>query len=142
MAGEYEHIKGKGKQFSSTYQPANRGRKKSAYRQLIEQLEENGLPRISNEEYNRISSGVIRQPTPILVEIEKDEDTPVFVRTDIRGLLNDMKVGSTRTLDKILDRILGRPMQPTENKHDVVVKPRTLTPEEAKEYIKTIQEEY
>jgi hypothetical protein len=56
------------------------------------------------------------------VEIEKDEDTPVFVRTDIRGLLSDMKVGSTRTLDKILDRLLGRPMQPTENTHDVNVK--------------------
>lgn len=122
MAGEYEHIKGKGNRFSSTNQPANRGRKKSAYKQLLERLKESGHPLISKEEYDKISSGVICQPTPILVEIEKDEDTPAFVRTDIRGLLSDMKIGSTKTLDKILDRILGKPTQPTENKHDVSVK--------------------
>ena len=76
MAGEYEHIKGKGNRFSSTNQPANRGRKKSAYKQLLERLKESGHPLIYKEEYDKISSGVICQPTPILVEIEKDEDTP------------------------------------------------------------------
>ena len=31
MAGEYEHIKGKGNRFSSTNQPPNRGRKPKLY---------------------------------------------------------------------------------------------------------------
>ena len=62
MAGEYEHIKGKGNRFSSTNQPENRGRKPKLY--TIAKKAYN----VSREEWNEVKMYLL-QCTP--QEIDK-----------------------------------------------------------------------
>lgn len=65
MAGEYEHIKGKGNRFSSTNQPANRGRKKSVFNQLRDKVyAEEGL-RLSREDCYKLSASLIELPVEV-----------------------------------------------------------------------------
>lgn len=51
-----KNVIGKGNRFSSTNQPANRGRKKSAYKELLALIEQGGGTPLSYEEYKKMSS--------------------------------------------------------------------------------------
>ena len=122
MAGEYEHIKGKGNRFSSTNQPKNRGRKPSAYKALLKHVEQQGGAPLTREEFNKLSLQIINAPLPTLLELEKDEELPIWLKTYIRGYITDLKEGNTRTMEQCLDRLFGKATQPTENKTEVAIK--------------------
>lgn len=142
MAGEYEHIKGKGKQFSSTYQPANRGRKKSVYNKLIEKVKaEEGIC-LSREDCYKLCATLINLPISKLKELAKDETSAAWVVSIISAILTDIKFGRTVTVDSLFDRFFGKATQPTDNKTELTFKPRTLTPEEAREIGVKFFEEY
>ena len=102
MAGEYEHIKGKGNRFSSTNQPANRGRKPKLY--TIAKKAYN----VSREEWNEVKLYLLQcTPSEIDKLIDK-KDTPMWVLILARGLKRNAAKGITDVLDGMEDRLFGR----------------------------------
>ena len=62
MAGEYEHIKGKGNRFSSTNQPKNPGRKSSLYNHIKKLLGTEAKAELSKEDYFKLIQFLLEQP--------------------------------------------------------------------------------
>lgn len=137
-----QNVIGKGNRFSSTNQPKKNGRKPSAYKELLKHIEECGGAPLSKDEFNRLTLQIINMPLPALIELEKDEALPIWLKTYIRGYITDLKEGVTRTMDNSLDRMYGKATQPTDNKNEHIVRAKDLTPEEAKEYLKQLNDIY
>lgn len=137
-----ENVIGKGNRFSSTNQPANKGRKKSVFNQLCDKVyAEEGL-RLSREDCYKLCASLIGLPVEELKAIYKDTASPAWVVSIVGAILSDIKFGRMVTVDSLFDRFFGKATQPTDNKTEHTFKPRTLTPEEVEKYIKTLQEEY
>ena len=102
MAGEYEHIKGKGNRFSSTNQPENRGRKPKLY--TIAKKAYN----VSREEWNEVKMYLVQCTPQEIDKIIGKEDTPMWVLILARGLKRNAAKGMTDVLDGMEDRLFGR----------------------------------
>lgn len=102
MAGEYEHIKGKGNRFSSTNQPKNRGRKPKLY--TIASKTYN----VSREEWNKVKLHILQCTMGELDGIINDKDTPMWVLILCRGLKHNAAKGTVNVLNDMEDRIFGR----------------------------------
>ena len=102
MAGEYEHIKGKGNRFSSTNQPANRGRKPKLY--TIAKKAYN----VSREEWNEVKLYLLQCTPSEIDKIIDKKDTPMWVLILARGLKRNAAKGITDVLDGMEDRLFGR----------------------------------
>ena len=102
MAGEYEHIKGKGNRFSSTNQPENRGRKPKLY--TIAKKAYN----VSREEWNEVKMYLLQCTPQEIDKIIGKEDTPMWVLILARGLKRNAAKGMTDVLDGMEDRLFGR----------------------------------
>jgi nitrogenase molybdenum-iron protein alpha/beta subunit len=95
--------------FSSTNQPANRGRKPSKLKKWIK---ENN---VSNEDFIGIFKNIIATHT--IEELEKmiagdnKKKLPVIVALCISAFIHDMKTGTLNAANSILDRIMGKPTQ-------------------------------
>lgn len=105
MAGEYEHIKGKGKRFSSTNQPPNRGRKPKLY--TIAKKAYN----ISYDEWKEVVVYVMQCTKKEVEDIIEKEDTPMWVINVCRALYKDSGKGSIATLKELTEKLWGKPMQ-------------------------------
>lgn len=137
-----ENVIGKGNRFSSTNQPANKGRKKSAYKELLGIIEQGGGTPLSYEEYKKMSSELLNLNEEALKRLANDKSTPIWFRAHIKGIVEDMKLGRTYTIEQIMDRLFGKATQPTDNRNEHIVRAKDLTPEEAKEYLKHLNETY
>lgn len=102
MAGEYEHIKGKGNRFSSTNQPANRGRKPKLY--TIAKKAYN----VSREEWNEVKLYLLQCTPSEIDKIIDKKDTPMWVLILARGLKRNAAKGITDVLAGMEDRLFGR----------------------------------
>jgi hypothetical protein len=102
LAGEYEHIKGKGNRFSSTNQPANRGRKPKLY--TIAKKAYN----VSREEWNEVKLYLLQCTPSEIDKIIDKKDTPMWVLILARGLKRNAAKGITDVLDGMEDRLFGR----------------------------------
>ena len=102
MAGEYEHIKGKGNRFSSTNQPANRGRKPKLY--TIAKKAYN----VSREEWNEVKLYLLQCTPSEIDKIIDKKDTPMWVLILARVLKRNAAKGITDVLDGMEDRLFGR----------------------------------
>lgn len=102
MAGEYEHIKGKGNRFSSTNQPKNRGRKPKLYTIA------NKTYNVSREEWNKVKLHILQCTMSELDGIINDKDTPMWVLILCRGLKHNVAKGTVNVLNDMEDRIFGR----------------------------------
>jgi hypothetical protein len=95
--------------FSSTYQPANRGRKPSKLKKWIK---ENN---VSNEDFIGIFKNIIAVHTieelQKMIEGENKNKLPVIVALCISAFIHDMKTGTLNAANSILDRIMGKPTQ-------------------------------
>ncbi len=80
MAGEYEHIKGKGNHFSSTNQPKDSGRKPKLY--TIAKKVYNA----SRGEWNEVKIFLLQSTPSEIDRIISDENTPIWVLILARGL--------------------------------------------------------
>lgn len=101
MAG-FDNIKGKGNRFTSTNQPANRGRKPKLY--TIAKRAYN----VSREEWNEVKLYLLQcTPQEIDTIIGKD-DTPMWVLILARGLKRNAAKGVTDVLNDMEDRLFGR----------------------------------
>lgn len=137
-----ENVIGKGNRFSSTNQPANKGRKKSVFNQLRDKVyAEEGL-RLSREDCYKLCASLIELPVEELKTIYKDTTSPAWVVSIVGAILSDIKFGRMVTVDSLFDRFFGKATQPTDNKTEHTFKPRTLTPEEAREIGVNFFEEY
>jgi hypothetical protein len=104
MAGEYEHIRGKGNRFSSTNQPKNSGRKPSLYKTLREQY-----PELSREDFDKMSNGLLQKSREDIEAIATDKDTPMWIAAIATALRAQMVAGKTDALEMLLDRFWGKP---------------------------------
>lgn len=112
MAGEYEHIKGKGNRFSSTNQPQNRGRKPKLY--TIAKKAYN----VSREEWNEVKLYLLQCTPSEIDEIIDKKDTPMWVLILARGLKRNAAKGVTDVLNDMEDRLFGRAPVAPEEKDD------------------------
>lgn len=117
-----ENIVGKGREFSSTYQPANRGRKKSVFAQLKEQVKATQGVCISRDDCYKLCAMLIEQPIDNLKEIYKDPPSPAWVVSVVGAIMTDIKLGRMVTVDSLFDRFFGKATQPTDNKTEVAIK--------------------
>lgn len=104
LAGEYEHIKGKGNRFSSTNQPANRGRKPKLYTIAKKTYG------ISFEEFKEVVNYLVQCPKKELNEIADKEDTPIWMLNVCRALYKDTGKGVINTLRELIALMWGKEM--------------------------------
>ena len=95
--------------FSSSYQPANRGRKPSQLKAWIKQNN------VSSDDFIAIFTTIIATHTleelEVMVNEQNKPKLPVIVALCISAFLRDMKTGTLTAANSILDRIMGKPTQ-------------------------------
>jgi hypothetical protein len=98
-----------GRRFSSTRQPPKNGRKKSLYKQLAKQTE------LSREDFIDVLLYIMERTPNELDRLLKDKngkpnpETPVWIINLISSIYYDIKKGQLKTLDKLFDRLFGKP---------------------------------
>ena len=104
-----ENLK-KGKQFSKTHKPANTGRRRNY---LNEFRSEDGQKMSLNDMQtyleNILADHSFADIEKILVKGQKT--LPVFIAAYLKATIADLKKGKTDTVDKMIDRIHGKPTQ-------------------------------
>lgn len=112
MAGEFEHIRGKGNRFTSDNQPANRGRKPKLY--TVAKKAYN----VSREEWNEVKLYLLQCTPAEIDKIIANADTPMWVLILARGLKRNAAKGVTDVLNDMEDRLFGRALPAPEEKDD------------------------
>ena len=106
MAGEIEHIKGKG--FDKNPQNINRnGRPRKLITDVIAQLEEQGIKPATKPDIQDIYMRLINVEIPELEQIVKDSTQPVLVRIVGKSILSGEGFD---IIEKMLDRSIGKAM--------------------------------
>ena len=105
----------------------------------VKQVQEN--TNLDERDINAIEQIVLSLDTPALQAIAKSEKTPVYMRTLAMAAMWDMKNGKTQTMNLLRDRQFGavkKQVDVTTNGEGLV--PQSMTPDEAKELLKRIEE--
>jgi hypothetical protein len=96
-------------QFSSEYQPANRGRKPSKLKKWIKKN------CVSKEDFIAIFKNIIVTHTieelEKMIEGDNKKKMPVIVALCISAFIHDMKTGTLTAANSVLDRVMGKPTQ-------------------------------
>ena len=104
MAGEIEHIRGKG--FDKNPQNINRnGRPRKLITDVIAQLEEQGIKPATKPDIQDIYMRLINVEIPELEQIVKDSTQPVLVRIVGKNVLSGKGFD---IIEKMLDRSIGK----------------------------------
>ena len=104
MAGEIEHIKGKG--FDKNPQNINRkGRPRKLISDVIAQLEEQGIKPATKTDIQDIYMRLMNVEIPELEQIVKDSAQPVLVRIVGKSVLSGKGFD---IIEKMLDRSIGK----------------------------------
>lgn len=112
---------GRATRFSSTTQPANRGRKKSLYKRLKELVKKNDV-QLTKEDFCKIVNHLLDMPIAEVKKIGMDEATPIWVVCIVRAIIADASSGVTKTLDSLFDRLFGKAIQPTKDEISLQLK--------------------
>lgn len=98
-----------GNKFSSTNQPKNPGRKKSQLKDFVKTCN------VSSSDVMKVFQHLIFGSTveelKELVKPANQGSQPVIVILLVKAFLEDMKNGTLREANTVLDRILGKPIQ-------------------------------
>lgn len=98
-----------GNKFSSTNQPKNPGRKKSQLKDFVKTCN------ISSSDVMKVFQHLIFGSTveelKELVKPANQGSQPVIVILLVKAFLEDMKNGTLREVNTVLDRVLGKPVQ-------------------------------
>lgn len=97
--------------FSSTNQPANRGRKKSILTVLSELTGESFKKELSREQKMDIVEVMVEKSSEELSEIYNNKANPIFIRMIANAIKTSMENGDVKILETIWDRVYGRPSQ-------------------------------
>lgn len=110
MAGEIEHIKGKG--FDANPQNINRnGRPRKLVGTVNKELEEKGVKEASSEQIKSCYLRLINLEIEELQSMVEDKEQPVLIRVVGKNILSGK---GFEIIDKILDRSIGKPTQQTD----------------------------
>lgn len=121
------------------------GRPRNRVRELLDglltvkQVKEN--TNLEERDINAIEQIILSLDTPALQAIAKSEKTPVYMRTLAMAAMWDMKNGKTQTMNLLRDRQFGavkKQVDVTTNGESMV--PQSMTPDEAKDLLKKIEE--
>ena len=93
-----------GKRFSSTYQPAKRGRRPD----IIKKLKGYGC---SESDIKRLLEEIVFKDKKGAEDLLRDVELPIIALTYLKGLIKDMNNGRVDVLEKVLDRIYGKAAQ-------------------------------
>lgn len=98
-----------GKQFSSTYQPLNRGRKPLVTTQILNELHEIGYTQLTKEDVRRVYRTLLNMPVVELQHMSSNAgmDVPVIFRTTAAHILS--KHGFN-VIETMLNRAFGKPI--------------------------------
>ena len=140
MAGEFEHIRGKGNRFTSDNQPANRGRKPKLYTIAKKSYG------ISLDEFKEVVNYLWQLPKDEVKEIAERGDTPIWMANVCRSLYKDTAKGVINTLRELIQLMFGKELTTkidvTTNGRDIgqqlIFSPTPLTEQDIKE-IKDMQ---
>lgn len=103
------------------------------------QIKEN--TNLDERDIEAIEIAILSLDTPALQSIAKSEKTPVYMRTLAMAAMWDMKNGKTGTMNLLRDRQFGaikKQVDVTTNGESMV--PQSMTPDEAKDLLKRIEE--
>ncbi len=96
MAGEFEHIRGKGNRFTSDNQPLNRGRKPKLYTIAKKSYG------ITLDEFKEVVNYLWQLPKDEVKKIAERGDTPIWMANVCRSLYKDTAKGVMNTLRELL----------------------------------------
>lgn len=126
-----------GNKFSSTNQPKNPGRKKSQLKDFVKTYN------ISSSDVIKVFQNLIFVSTvdelKELVKPANQGRQPVIVILLVKAFLEDMKNGTLREANTVLDRILGKPVQQLSIENTVSEIPED--PEERRKLTEDLQKE-
>lgn len=126
-----------GKGFASNPQNINRkGRPRKSFHRINEVLKEKGIERIEKKELIEFYTLIFNATEEELKRIAEDKNTPLVVKIILLEL-KDKKTRSSALRD-MRDYMFGQATQ--EINH--TVKARVLTPDEMKEYLKNLEDNY
>jgi len=89
------------------------GRKKSMYKQIVQDLEIFG-EQLSNDDYYKIVRLLLTTDVDSLKDLTNKKETPIIIIIIINSLIGDMKRGQLVNSERLLDRILGKATQKTD----------------------------
>lgn len=130
MAGEYEHIRGKGNRFTSENQPANRGRKPKLYTVAKKSYG------ITLDEFRDVVNYLWQLPKGEVKAIAEREDTPIWMANVCRALYKDTARGTLTALRELMQLMFGREMAAKIEVELPAARPMTV--EEAKKIIREL----
>ncbi len=105
----------------------------------VKQVQEN--TNLEQRDIDAIEQIILSLDTPALQAIAKSEKTPVYMRTLAMAAMWDMKNGKTQTMNLLRDRQFGavkKQVDVTTNGEGII--PKSMTPDEAKDLLKRIEE--
>lgn len=97
-----ENVIGRGNRFSSSNQPANRGRKPKLYA-----LAQKGYD-IGIDDFREVCKYLIQCNKKELEDVMSNPDTPMWVVNIARAIHKDTGAGQLRALNDIFDRLFGK----------------------------------
>lgn len=98
-----------GNKFSSTNQPKNPGRKKSQLKDFVKTCNVSSSDVI--KVFQHLIFGSTVEELKELVKPANQGSQPVIVILLVKAFLEDMKNGTLREVNTVLDRVLGKPVQ-------------------------------
>ena len=126
-----------GNKFSSTNQPKNPGRKKSQLKDFVKTCNVSSSDVIKVFQYLIFGSTV--EELKELVKPANQGRQPVIVILLVKAFLEDMKNGTLREVNTVLDRVLGKPVQQLTIENAVSEIPED--PEERRKLTEDLQKE-
>lgn len=100
---------------------------------------------LTNEELEAWEQKLLVASGTELATIAKWDDCPAFAKNIAMAILCDTKNGKTTTIDKLRERQYGKPVQKVEltgADGQPLVQQRTMTQEEAKEFLRQLNDDY
>lgn len=126
-----------GNKFSSTNQPKNPGRKKSQLKDFVKTCNVSSSDVI--KVFQHLIFGSTVEELKELVKPANQGSQPVIVILLVKAFLEDMKNGTLREANTVLDRILGKPVQQLTIENAVSEIPED--PEERRKLTEDLQKE-
>lgn len=126
-----------GNKFSSTNQPKNPGRKKSQLKDFVKTCNVSSSDVI--KVFQNLIFGSTVEELKELVKPANQGKQPVIVILCVKAFLEDMKNGTLREVNTVLDRILGKPVQQLSIENTVSEIPED--PEERRKLTEDLQKE-
>lgn len=126
-----------GNKFSSTNQPKNPGRKKSQLKDFVKTCNVSSSDVI--KVFQHLIFGSTVEELKELVKPANQGSQPVIVILLVKAFLEDMKNGTLREVNTVLDRVLGKPVQQLTIENAVSEIPED--PEERRKLTEELQKE-